>query len=444
MGRWSAVLGLCLACVAADAAQPQKGTALYEVDLHAGKKTRIDAKGGSALDAEMDAVLGRAGAKDPSFSTTTLESIEARLEASLKRDRPRATPHFIVFVYPGRVSPEKLRTLQEVNVDIEILIDPCDRSVCRDAVGRHIEFVGQAVGRAEVKTPRYTLVYKNLILRTLTQFRATEGEEYRVPITECIAAGKRAGGGLAWLDRMGTSTAQFEPLVAKAIQRQATRYRVALAGPPRVSRRAEDAEATVRIKADRNRLKSQVIDAMAATMAAFRENPATPATTSITVHAEIPMKGVTVQRFACLGQPVGAMLDRQIDAATLWDTYVRETTPRKDVQSLTFDPEDAAGRGGGGEDEPSDADAVAVLTDGFSSLRDCVTAEAAKNPGFGGVTMSFTWLPRGAADGLALKGGTPRGGTLRSCLSAALGSLRFPKFKGGPRHIDFPIRITQR
>jgi hypothetical protein len=441
MGRWTAVLGLALVCVAADASQPRKGTALLEVDVRANTKTRIDGdQGGDALDAEMDAVLGRAGAKNQSFTTKELETIEEKLIASVRRERPRATPHLIVFVYPGRVSPEKLRTLSEVFVDIEILIDPCERSVCRDAVARHIELVGQAVGRAEVKTARYTLVYKNLIVRTITHFRDGEGEEYRVPITECIGAAKRAGGGRAWLDSMGRSVAQFEPLVAKGIQRHAVQYRVALAGPPRVSRGGQEADAVVRIKADRNRLQSQVLDAMAATARAFRDNPASPPTINIEVHAEVPMKGIKVQRFRCLGQPVLALLDRQIDASTLWSTYVRDITPREGVQSLSFDDDD---RGGGGG-EASDADAVAVLTQHFPALRDCARAEATRNPRFGGVTMSFRWLPSGGTSGLTLKDGAGRGGELKRCLGGALGSMRFPKFDGTPRQIDYPIRVKQR
>ncbi|HEY3359989.1 MAG TPA: hypothetical protein VGQ83_42450 [Polyangia bacterium] len=444
MGRWTAVLGLALVCVAADASQPRKGTALLEVDLRAGKKTRIDAaQGGDALDAEMDAVLGRAGAKNQSFTTKELELIEEKMVANLRRERPRATPHLIVFVYPGRVSPEKLKLLSEVFVDIEILIDPCERSLCRDAVARHIEMVGQAVQKAEVKTARWTLVYKQLILRTATRFRDTEGDEFRVPISDCIAAGRRAGGGRAWLDSMGHSVAQYEPLVAKAIQRHAGRFRVALAGPPRVSRQGGEADAVVRIKADRNRLQTQVIDAMAATAQAFRDNQATPATTHIEVHAEVPMKGVKVRRFRCLGQPVLALLDKQIDAAMLWNTYVRETTPQAGVQTVSFDDDDGGGRRGGGG-EANDADAIAVLTQSFAALRDCARAEASKNPRFGGVTMSFRWLPSGGTDNLTLKDGAGRAGPLKGCLGAALGSMRFPKFDGTPRQIDFPIRVKQR
>jgi hypothetical protein len=390
----------------------------------------------------MDAVLGRAGAREQRFTTKELERVEMRIVSDLRRERPRTTPHLIIFVYPGRVSPERLKLLSEVNVDIEILIDPCERAVCRDGVGRHIELVGQAVGRAELKTARYTLIYKNLILRTQTRFRDTESEEYRVPISECIAAAQRRGGGQAWIDNMGRSTAQFEPLVAKAIQKHAVRYRVALAGPPRVSRTATEADAVVRIRGDRNRIERQVIDAMAAAASGLRDNPATPGTTHIEVHVEVPMKGTAVRRFRSLGQPVLAMLDRQLEGAAFFATYVRETTPRAGATMMTFGDDDDGG-GGGGRDA-SDGDAIAVLTQHFAPLRDCARAEAARNPRFGGVTMSFRWHPSGLGDGLRLKDAPARSDELARCLGGALSTMRFPKFDGIPRSIDFPLRVKQR
>jgi hypothetical protein len=207
--RVRVAVALVLLCCSVEAAQPRKGTALMENDLRAGKKTRIDAAGGDALDAEMDAVLGRAGAKSQSFSTKELEIIEQRLLGDLKRERPRATPHLIVFVYPGRITPEKLKVLSEVFVDLEILLDPCERSVCRDAVARHIELVGRAVGKAERQTRVYKLVFKTLILRTKVTFRDAEVDEFRVPMTEAVKAAGRSGGGRAWLDNMAHSTAQF-------------------------------------------------------------------------------------------------------------------------------------------------------------------------------------------------------------------------------------------
>jgi hypothetical protein len=437
--RARVAVALVLLCCSVEAAQPRKGTALMENDLRAGKKTRIDAAGGDALDAEMDAVLGRAGAKQQSFSTRELETIEQRLLGDLKRERPRATPHLIVFVYPGRITPEKLKVLAEVFVDLEILLDPCERSVCRDAVARHIELVGRAVGKAERQTRMYKLVFKSLIMRTKVHFRDAEVDEFRIPMTEAVKAAGRSGGGRAWLDGMAHSTAQFEPLVAKAIARQASKYRVALIGAPHVGRQGNNADAVLKIKADRSRLQSQVIDGFAAAAAGFRENPASPPNLTFEVHANVPMKGVKVQKFKCLGQPVMALLNRELDASTLWATYVREIVQQKGAVTMSFDDDDDGKPGA----VASDADAVAVLAEHFNRLRDCARGEFSRNPRFGGATIKFSWQPQGRATDISLKESGLRGGQLEQCLQAALSSLRFPKHDGGAKSVEYPLRLKR-
>ena len=437
--RGRVAVALVLLCLSAEAAQPRRGTALMENDLRAGKKTRIDGGGGDALDAEMDAVLGRAGAKAQSFSTKELETIEQRLLGDLRRERPRATPHLIVFVYPGRITPEKLKVLSEVFVDVEILLDPCERSVCRDAVARHIELVGRAVGKAERQTRMYKLVFKQLILRTKVHFRDAEVDEFRIPMTEAVKAAGRAGGGRGWLDNMAHSTAQFEPLVAKAIARQASKYRVGLIGAPLVGRQGSRADAVLKIRADRSRLQSQVIAALDAAAAGFRDNPASPGNITLEIHANVPMKGVKVQKFKCLGQPVRAHLDRQLDSATLWSTYVREIVQQKGVTTMSFDDDDDGKPGA----VASSADAVAVLAENFSRLRDCARGEIARNPRFGGATITFRWLPQGRAADVALKEPGLRGGPLQQCLAGALAGLRFPKFDGAARSVEYPLRLKR-
>jgi hypothetical protein len=441
MQRLSAVLFASVLSSSA-IAEPPRGTALLEVNLKTGKTARIDAARGDALDAEMDAVLGRAGAKQQSFTTKDLDLVEQRLLADLKRERPRATPQLLVFVYPGRLSAERLRSLAEVFVDIEILIDPCERSVCREAVGRHIELVGQAVGKPVRQTPRFKLQYKNLVLRTSTQFREAESGEVRVPMDECVAASAKRGNGLAWLDRMSRSVSDYEPLVAKAVARQASRRRVSLASPPRVMRTKDEAEVVLTIRGDRSRLQSQVIDAMVAAAQGLRENPATPPATSIEVHAQIPMRQLETRRFRSLGRPVLSHLDREIDAGTLWSTYVREVTPKRGATNLSFTDEETRG-GGGTASGASDGDAVEVLSQQFGALRDCARAEIGRNPRFSGVTLTFRWLPSGKADAVSTKEAASRGGTLERCLATAVARMRFPAFEGSPRAVEFPIRIKK-
>src|SRR5262249_6730236 len=137
----------------------------------------------SREEADLDAALGSAiGSGERSFSTQVLDGVEQKLLAEEKRERPRATPGLIIFLYPGRVSAEKLRSLSEVFVDIELVIDPCERSVCKEAMAKQIELVGRAVGKPLLATARYKLVWKTLILHAATQFHDADVQEVRVPI----------------------------------------------------------------------------------------------------------------------------------------------------------------------------------------------------------------------------------------------------------------------
>ena len=172
-------------------ARAQSGTPLLLDDLAANKRTRIDAEGDG-----FDALFAGGGG----FSTKKLEVIEDRLRADLKRERPRATPRLVVFVYPGRVSVERLRALTEILVDMELVMDPCERSVCREAVGHHIEMVGRAVSTPVIATSEYKVVFKNLRLHTSTEVHGPVVESFLVPIAECIAASKEPRGGMAWLE----------------------------------------------------------------------------------------------------------------------------------------------------------------------------------------------------------------------------------------------------
>src|SRR5947209_884139 len=138
----TSILTLLLVLSGAAHAQSNKETTLLQDDLQNNRRTKIDAPKDD-LDAQLDAALGGPAG----FSTRELEKIEDRIRNELKRDRPRATPRLIVFLYPGRISAEKLKSMAEVDVDIELVMDPCDRNVCREAVAKHIELVGRAVAQ---------------------------------------------------------------------------------------------------------------------------------------------------------------------------------------------------------------------------------------------------------------------------------------------------------
>src|SRR5262245_14992422 len=86
-----AILGGAAAASATAWSQTARETPLLELDLRAHRETRIDARHGDALDAELDTALGRAvGAGAAGFSTATLDPPLARLVADLARERPRA------------------------------------------------------------------------------------------------------------------------------------------------------------------------------------------------------------------------------------------------------------------------------------------------------------------------------------------------------------------
>ena len=228
------LLAALLLVAASTPALAQTSTPLLQDDLAANKRTRID-----AADDGLDALMGGSGS---GFSTRKLETVEDRLRADLKRERPRATPRLVIFLYPGKVSAQRLRALSEIFVDMELVIDPCDRSVCRDAVAHHIEMVGRAVGQAVIATQDYKIVFKDLRLQTSTPMHDAEVDSYLVPIADCIAAGKRPGGGRAWLDGRKKADTDYEPLLVKEITRNAQRRRVQLTAP----RRCAGARATCR------------------------------------------------------------------------------------------------------------------------------------------------------------------------------------------------------
>src|SRR4051812_47051203 len=142
-------------------AETAKETPLLEDDLAKNKRTRIDAPKDS-FDASLDDALGG----PQGFSTKQLEKIEDRLRDELRRDRPRAIPRLIVFLYPGKISAERLKAMTEVNVDVELVMDPCERNVCKEAVAKHIELVGRAIGQPVVSGAGFKMVFQMLTLKT--------------------------------------------------------------------------------------------------------------------------------------------------------------------------------------------------------------------------------------------------------------------------------------
>ena len=328
--------GLLLVCLALGTAAPsfaQRGrpTPLLEADLQTGRRVRIDASV-EDLDAEFDRVLGAGSG----FSTKDLERVLERLRAELRRERPRATPRLVVFLYPGSVELERLKALPQIVVDMELVLDPCERAVCREAVAKHREMVGRAVEKPVLITASHRFLFQTLILST--SVRAGDAALHQVPITDCIAAAARPGGGLAWIEGRERAAQGYEPLAVRAIAQRTAARRVALTAPPRVSRDAAGVHVLLRARGDRARLEQQVIDALAAALQGLRQNPTTPKEIELEVELEVPGRP-PLRRFRALGEPVGRYLDGGLGAAALWSSYVAEQTRRKDVTQLDFSGE---------------------------------------------------------------------------------------------------------
>lgn len=422
-----------------DASLPARSgeTPLLRDDLKANQRTRIDAPR-DELDAELDKVLGSGGG----FSTKDLERVGERIKSELRRDRARAAPRLLVFVYPGRITVERLRSMAEVVVDVELVIEDCERSVCRDAVGGAIELVGRAIGEAALSGQGYKLRFQNLLVQTFTPMRDAELGAYRVPIADCITAARRPGGGLAWLKERSRQAEDYENLVARGIVKRAAERRLSLKGPPSVKRSPTGVDVTLTIDADRSRVQGQVMDAMAAAARALADNATTPTETTIEVTALVALRGQAPQRYRAPGPQVQVWLDGRLSASAFWSTYVEQRRPGGDAAQVRFDDDSARGGGDDSEGpEPDDQEALAVLGANFDALSRCVRAEAALRPSFRGVTVTFSWQPSGVATEVRPKEAALRTGPLAGCLRSAMAQIRLPRFGGAPRVIEYPILV---
>lgn len=428
--------------VARDAsAQALKPTPLVEDDLATGKRKQIDTPTDD-FDASLDAALGGAAG----FSTKELLGIADRIRAELKRDRPRATPRVVMFLYPGRITIEKLRAMREIYADLEVIMDPCERSVCREAVGKHIEMVGRAVQGGVAKGNGYQVTLRTVTLRTATQMHSAEVEVYQVPIADAMAAAKKPGGGVAWLDNRGKQDSDYVPIVTKAVQREAGNRRVVLSTVPAVARSSSEVEVRLKAKGDRSRYEMQAMDAFSAAVAGVRSNPASPSLDKVRIELSMDTQqpGQKERLFRIAGAPVGLYLDKKLDGGSLWKSYVEEVKKGKDAgQRMDFSDDDAKGVTPSNEPagEPDDNEAIAVLGQNFASLGKCAKEEIGRNPKFTGLTLTFKWTPSGSAEGVSVKEANLQKGPLVGCLQSAMSSIRLPRFSGGARTIEYPIRL---
>jgi hypothetical protein len=194
----------------------------------------------------------------------------------------------------------------------------------------------------------------------------------------------------------------------------------------------------LKVKGDRSRVQDQVLQALGAGMQGLRDNPKTPAQAQLEVAVDTGVRGEALRRFRSPGNPVGLWLDGRLQAGALLSSYVEELKKQPGAARMTFD--DSGGTGDEGA-EPNDDEVIALLAQNFSSLGACAKAEIGRSSGFKGVTVQFKWTGAGKAEGVTTKEPALRNGPLAGCLKQAVEALRLPRFSGGARAIEYPIRV---
>jgi len=413
-------------------------TKLLEVDLQTGKKKTIDGKGPSSradldLDAALDGATGGA-----SFSTKTLEKIETALRNHLRATRPRAMPRLLLFLYPGRISRSGLKELREVLVDVDLVVDPCGRSVCQESVGKHIELLGRSIHQAVLRTSRYTVRFKTVTIRTSQQMRGAEYDVYRFTAEEVVRSGS-SGGGVALVTRLSRAKEGYTRAVTKEVARKVKLRRVPLSGPPVVERSGGAVSVSMKIASDRNRYRTQVLGALIGAAEALAGNPLTPPESRYVVVASVRFRQLEQRTYSCLGQPMSLLLKGRLSQSDVWNSYVVEK--KKGDRQLSFSDEEARGGVSGGGEEQEDR-TTEILAEHFNKLAPCLQAEAGKSRRFRGVTLTFAVSGRGQAEDLGFKERGVSAG-LRGCLSAALKQIRFQRHGGAPRKVVYPMYIKR-
>ena len=427
------LVALCCAA-SAPSARAEKPTPLLEDDLRANRRTVIDAPK-DALDSDLDAVLGG----PQGFSTKELARVEDKLKAELQRDRPRASPRLVVFMYPGKVSAERLRAMREVFVDIELTIDPCSRSVCDEALGKHIEMIGRAVGVPVVKAQSFSIVYKNLTLKAETDVRGDELIVISLPVADAVGAAKRAGAGQALVAQRRHADTDYVPLMTKAISGEASRRRVTLGHPPAVTRNGGGVDVALKMKVDRARQEQQVLDALFATGAALAASTVTPSQGRIEIEVDNGSRGSGLTHYRCPLAPAMRYSKGELDSKAMLGSYLEKVLEDKNAQRMDLD----SGPGEADSDGPvaDDSEAINAISSSFGSVGACAKAEAASNPRFRGVTVLVGWSGSGRAASIDVKEAALKAGPLVGCLRRAFENIGLPHFRGATRTIEYPIKL---
>lgn len=422
-------------------------TRLLEVDFKTGAHKRIDASGpkteaDNQLDALLDAKTG-----GPSFNTSELERIEKALRQYLQANRPRAIPRLLLFLYPGRVSRSGLQELRDIQVDLDMLVDPCSRTVCREAVATYLELLGRTIKQSTIKTTRYTVRFVTVTIRAATDVTGAEYETFRYRAEDVVQAGLRPGGGKQLVSRLMEAQSSYVPTVIKEINQRVKARRVRLATAPQVQRDPASVNVSLEIDSDRIRYRRDVLETMLAAVEALRKNPLTPASNKLQVVARVPMRKIEKHTFNCLSQPLGQLLDGRLSQEEIWSTYLFEK--KNEGTQMSFSDAEARGGGGGGEsntDETDEAPASEniedILAAHFDLLAPCISTEAARDHNFKGATMQFAIAPDGKAGNFRVQE-TRASAALRNCLQTGLGKIKFPRSRGAFRQVTYPMLIER-
>jgi hypothetical protein len=413
-------------------------TKLLEVDLKTGARRNIDGSGAKTrADRQLDAMLDSA-AGGASFSTKDLEKIEKALRRFLKSARPRAMPRLLLFLYPGRISRGRLTELREVVVDVDLVVDPCGRNVCRASVAKTIELLGRSIRQAVIRTSRYTIRFKTVTIRTRLDLRGADDEVYQFKADQVVGTGQKSGGGYKLLDGISKAQKGYTQQVTKAVSRLARQRRVPLTGPPNISKKKRSVAVSMALKSDRNRYKSHVLGALIAAAEAVNKNPLTPPQVSYAVVAKIRFRKVERRTYSCMGQPLALYLKGRVSKGEIWSNYVVEKKKGGGTE-MTFSDDEATG-GVGGADMEEDRTSE-ILSAHFNLLAPCLQSEAGRNRRFKGVTLKFAVSSAGKATSVKYKERVS--GSLGRCLKQALGRIRFQRHGGAPRQVEYPMYIKR-
>ncbi len=429
------LVATALLAALSQSAYAQKRTPLLEVDMEKGQATfRIDPNTKS-----QDDELAFLGITREGFTTKELDGIERTLRESLRAIRPRAVPKLLLFLHPGSISAKKLFNQNEVTIDLQLEIDPCPRSVCRDAVAQTIHLLGKAVGEVKRRKQSYTVVFREVTIKALTEYRAKEAVVYRLSAEQAVEAGRSLGSARSLIDGHHREEEQYESLMTKAISQNARENRVKLAGSPDVRRQEGAVSASMTISSDRNRYKDDVQRAFAAAAKALRASRVTPPDFSLDVAAKVRFRTTETKRFKAPGSGVGRFLDRQIDGSELWSMYISEEG-REGAVEIDLSPDDPRGPATAST-APSTEEVHSVVAENFSGISECVGSELQREPSLRGVTITFTLNPDGKASKVGVKEPGKVSKKLPACLERAFKRIRFPRFRGFPRGVEYPVFV---